>query len=82
MSGLQVIFRKSYNQMNSRFALSCVASTFLACSAAAQITIDNHPPTYSAEGILQPWTSFGDALEREMRYYLRAQSNMAILVLS
>lgn len=67
--------------MNSRFALSCIASTFLACSAAAQITIDNHPPTYSTEGILQPWTSFGHALEREMGYYLHAQSNMAILVL-
>jgi hypothetical protein len=57
--------------MISRFALSCIASTFLACSAAAQISIDNHPPTYSTEGSLQPWTSFGDALEREMGYYLR-----------
>jgi hypothetical protein len=37
---------------------------------AGQITIDNHPPKFSPDGVLLPWTSFGDALDREMAYYL------------
>jgi hypothetical protein len=56
--------------MHRRFALSCLISAFLTCSAGAQISIDNHPPKYSPDGVLQPWTSFGDALDREMAYYL------------
>lgn len=34
-------------------------------------TIGNHPATYDAHGILQPWTSWRDALEREVNWYLR-----------
>jgi hypothetical protein len=56
--------------MKFRFSFFLVASAFLVCSAAAQ-TIDNHPAKYSPDGVLQPWTSFGDALDREMAYYLR-----------
>jgi len=33
--------------------------------------LDNHPATYSRDGVLQPWAPFGDVLDREMAWYLR-----------
>jgi hypothetical protein len=56
--------------MKVGFSFFLVALAFSISSAAAQ-TIDNHPAKYSPDGVLQPWTSFGDALDREMAYYLR-----------
>jgi hypothetical protein len=52
----------------------CLAVTFggLSASAVEVGTLDNHPAKYSPEGALQPWTSFGDALDREMAWYLRS----------
>jgi hypothetical protein len=31
--------------------------------------IGNHPAVYSADGILLPWTSWTDAITREMNWY-------------
>src|SRR5271169_6479822 len=31
--------------------------------------IGNHAPRYDSRGILLPWTSWADALDREMRWY-------------
>lgn len=41
----------------------------LAAACAAQ-TIGNHKAVYDARGALLPWTSWQDALEREMKWYL------------
>jgi len=34
-------------------------------------TIGNHPAIYDSRGILQPWTSWRDALDREVNWYLK-----------
>jgi hypothetical protein len=34
--------------------------------------LGHHPPVYDARGILQPWTSWTDAIDREMNWYLNA----------
>ena len=39
--------------------------------AAIAQTIGNHPAVYDDHGILQPWTSWSDALEREVNWYLK-----------
>ena len=42
----------------------------LALSGGAQI-IGNHEAVYDPRGILQPWTSWRDALNREVNWYLK-----------
>ena len=42
----------------------------LAAAAAGQ-TIGNHPAHFDPQGILLPWTSWTDALDREMAWYAR-----------
>ncbi|MCL4850904.1 MAG: hypothetical protein KJZ78_05920 [Bryobacteraceae bacterium] len=43
-----------------------------AASLSAQTrTIGNHQPRYDVHGILLPWTSWTDALDREMNWYLK-----------
>ena len=32
--------------------------------------LGNHPAVYDARGVLQPWTSWPDALGREVEWYL------------
>ena len=49
--------------------LICAAS-LLALPAGVQ-TIGNHPAVYDAQGILQPWTSWRDALDGEVNKYLK-----------
>jgi hypothetical protein len=34
--------------------------------------IGRHPPVYDARGVLLPWTSWADAIDREMNWYLDA----------
>lgn len=34
--------------------------------------IGNHHPVYDSRGVLLPWTSWNDALEREMQWYLKS----------
>ena len=43
----------------------------IACASSAQEApnIGNHKAVYDANGILRPWTSWRDALGREMKYY-------------
>ncbi len=50
--------------------LLALGAGFLARSAVAQ-AIGNHPAVYDARGILQPWTSWRDALDREVAWYLQ-----------
>lgn len=65
--------------MKHRIILSLMSLVFVGAAAAPPlITIDNHEPKYSPEGVLQPWTSFGDTLDREMAYYLRIRWSTAI----
>ena len=47
----------------------CTAS-LLAISSGAQ-TIGNHAAVYDQRGNLQPWTSWRDALKREVNWYLK-----------
>src|SRR5438132_325824 len=42
---------------------------FLVAICSAQ-TIGNHKTIYDAHGMLLPWTSWQDALDREMKWYL------------
>jgi len=39
--------------------------------AEEKTTIGNHPAQYDEHGILRPWTTWRDALAREMNWYLR-----------
>ncbi len=47
-----------------------VSLTFCDASGAQNAPgIGNHTAVYDSQGILRPWTSWRDALEREMKYY-------------
>jgi hypothetical protein len=50
--------------------LLCCAASPLRLPLAAQM-IGNHPAVYDARGVLQPWTSWSDALDREVNWYLK-----------
>jgi hypothetical protein len=39
--------------------------------AAQAPTIGNHPAVYDERGMLQPWTPWADAIDREVNWYLR-----------
>jgi len=43
----------------------------LAGRAAPAATIGNHTAVYDERGMLQPWTSWGDAIDREVNWYLK-----------
>jgi len=45
-------------------------SLLLGALPASAQTLGTHPAKYSREGLLLPWTSIGDALDREMAWYL------------
>jgi len=53
--------------------VSLILSALILCGAGAlraqNPIIGNHPAVYSSEGILLPWTSWTDALNREMNWY-------------
>ena len=70
----------------NHFIKRLAGATFTLCSfaiasssllTAAQETADqtpklsNHQPRYDVHGMLLPWTSWNDALEREMQWYLK-----------
>ncbi len=46
-------------------------AAILAAACSAQ-TIGNHKAVYDAHGTLLPWTSWQDALDREMKWYLNS----------
>ncbi len=54
-----------------RLLLAVVLLLGLSATACAQTIIGNHPACYDANGILLPWTSYADALEREMGWYAK-----------
>jgi len=37
----------------------------------SEVMIGNHKARYDSHGILLPWTSWGDAIDREMHWYLK-----------
>src|SRR5436853_4814894 len=41
------------------------------CSVCSAQTIGNHKAVYDNHGALLPWTSWSDALDREMKWYSR-----------
>ena len=43
----------------------------LATASAPAQTIGNHPAVYDAHGLLQPWTPWRDAIDREVAWYLK-----------
>lgn len=53
-----------------RISLALCVGSLLAISAGAQ-TLGNHPAVYDPRGNLMPWTSWHDALEREVNWYLK-----------
>ena len=44
---------------------------FLSGLSAPAPTIGNHPAVYDERGMLLPWTSWADAIDREVNWYLR-----------
>ncbi|MGC9943323.1 MAG: hypothetical protein ABSE48_15960 [Verrucomicrobiota bacterium] len=56
-----------------KFALPIVATVLLllAGRAVAVTMIGNHVAVYDASGMLQPWTSWDDIIEREVNWYSR-----------
>lgn len=44
---------------------------FRSVLSAPAFVIGNHPAVYDERGMLQPWTSWGDAIEREVDWYNR-----------
>ena len=67
-------------QLGNIFAVRCATynwqkiylwtALLLSLPAAAQL-LGNHPAAYDERGVLQPWTSWTDALQREMGWYLK-----------
>ncbi|MCC6823724.1 MAG: hypothetical protein IT579_23625 [Verrucomicrobia subdivision 3 bacterium] len=53
-----------------RMSLAIYVGSLLTLSAGAQ-TLGNHPAVYDQRGNLMPWTSWHDALEREVNWYLK-----------
>ena len=53
-----------------RMSLALCVGSLLAISAGAQ-TLGNHSAVYDQRGNLMPWTSWHDALEREVNWYLK-----------
>src|SRR5665213_1675992 len=47
------------------------ASTAVQIIGGSQVKIDNHVAKYGEHGQLLPWTSWGDAIDREMQWYQR-----------
>lgn len=56
-----------------KFALQLLLSIVLPLSglSAPAPTIGNHAAVYDGRGLLQPWTSWGDAIDREVNWYLK-----------
>jgi hypothetical protein len=53
----------------SRNILSWLSVLLLSSPGAHSQALGNHQAVYDSNGILLPWTSWGDALDREMKWY-------------
>jgi len=51
--------------------LLLVSILLLSGRAAPGQTIGNHPAVYDERGLLQPWTAWNDAINREVNWYLK-----------
>ncbi len=56
-----------------KFTLPLLLSVvpFLSELSAPASIIGNHPAVYDGRGMLQPWTSWGDAIDREVNWYFK-----------
>src|SRR5580658_1400018 len=54
-----------------KYALQLVLAMvpFLSGYSASVQIIGNHPAVYDAGGMLQPWTPWADAIDREVKWY-------------
>lgn len=52
-------------------AFACLGGSNSTLFATDVTTIGNHPAIYDANGMLRPWTTWRDALDREMKWYAR-----------
>ena len=63
---------KASPALRSKGAVSLLFCCLCICSGWALANpIGNHPAVYDSRGILQPWTSWHDALDREVNWYLK-----------
>src|ERR1039457_5655161 len=63
---------KASPALRSKGAVSLLFCCLCLCSDwALADPIGNHPAVYDSRGILQPWTSWSDALDREVNWYLK-----------
>jgi hypothetical protein len=60
-------------RFNIKFALQFMLAVLPVVSglAAPAPTIGNHPAVYDKSGMLKPWTPWGDAIDREVNWYLK-----------
>jgi hypothetical protein len=59
--------------LRDKLLFALAAALLLTGAASPQAPmIGNHPAKYDSHGILAPWTSWQDAIDREMNWYLRA----------
>ena len=65
--------RKPRTRRNFQFLLLLlfVIIPFLSGMSAPAPFIGNHPAVYDKHGVLQPWTPWSDAIDREVKWYLK-----------
>src|SRR2546421_8101276 len=63
--------RLPMKQIRDAVALLFVCGASALCESVRAQTIGNHAAVYDSHGILQPWTSWRDALDREVSWYLK-----------
>ncbi|MBI3851430.1 MAG: hypothetical protein HY298_14310 [Verrucomicrobia bacterium] len=57
--------------VNRNFPALVLLWLLLVFANASAQTIGNHPAVYDERGLLQPWTSWRDAIDRELNWYLK-----------
>ncbi len=68
---LRTVDYASNNHLKVLCAALILSATVIKPAYAQQQKIGNHIPVYDANGVLKPWTSWRDALDREMKWYAK-----------
>ena len=68
---MKSIFHSPKAIVRFAFALLFVVAPCLDGGSAPALVIGNHPASYNERGMLQPWTSWSDAIDREVNWYYR-----------
>lgn len=64
-------FNKTHAKLGRRLCKACWCLTLFALPLIAPAqTLGNHPAVYDMHGILLPWTSWRDIMQREVNWYL------------